>query len=68
MHTVMCFMAFNVHNSRIFACPSDLYGLTGYSFKLVELLDISVCINKIIYPLNYKLLLAKFQCQFWNIL
>jgi hypothetical protein len=57
MHRVLCTMAFNVHKSRIFARPSDLYGLTSYYFKLEELLDKSVCINKILYPLHYTLLL-----------
>ena len=64
---IPCSMAFNVHNSRIYACPGDLYGLTSYYLKLIELPDKFVCINKIIYPLNYKLLLTKSQCQFWNI-
>ena len=34
MHTVLCTMAFNVHKSRIFACPSDLQGLTSSIWNL----------------------------------
>jgi len=56
-------MAFNVHNSRIFASPSNLYGLTSYYFKLGEILDKSVCINKLLFPLNYKLLSTKSKYQ-----